>query len=114
MKKFIQNSIALAGLLVSGLSLFDDVSDDVQINNFDNIWIDCLALIQDNSPSLYATLIKNKAILKGNHIKVKLDHKLQENDIKEKKQEKYRREIEKVSRRRLWKRFYAKNLNCPG
>ena len=68
-------------------SLFDDVSDDVQINNFDNIWIDCLALIQDNSPSLYATLIKNKAILKGNHIKVKLDHKLQENDIKEKKQE---------------------------
>lgn len=26
MKKFIQNSIALAGLLVSGLSLFDDVS----------------------------------------------------------------------------------------
>lgn len=68
-------------------SLFDDVSDDVQINNFDNIWIDCLALIQDNSPSLYATLIKNKAILNGNHIKVKLDHKLQENDIKEKKQE---------------------------
>lgn len=68
-------------------SLFDDVSDDVQINNFDNIWSDCLALIQDNSPSLYATLIKNKAILNGNHIKVKLDHKLQENDIKEKKQE---------------------------
>ncbi len=68
-------------------SLFDDVNEDVQIYNFDNIWSDCLALIQDNSPSLYATLIKNKAILNGNIIKIKLDHKLQENDIKDKKHE---------------------------
>ncbi len=68
-------------------SLFDEVNEDVQINNFEQIWNGCLLLIQESSPSLLATLNKNKAILSGNIIKLKLDHKLQENDIKDRKQE---------------------------
>lgn len=68
-------------------TLFDELNEESEINNFEQLWSDCLEHLKENSPSLYATLNKNKAVLKANIIKIKLDHKLQEDDIKEKKQD---------------------------
>ncbi len=54
---------------------------------FDDLWAECLLIIKENSPSLYVTLSRNKAVLNGKNIDLKLDNKLQEDHLKSRKQE---------------------------
>lgn len=64
-----------------------DESIELTSKQFDTLWAECLLLIKDTFPSLFATLSRNKAVLNGNCINLILDNKLQEEDIKSKKTE---------------------------
>lgn len=86
-KSYLENNKTESLKAEEPKTLFDELNEELGINNFEQLWSDCLEHLKENSPSLYATLNKNKAVLKANIIKIKLDHKLQEDDIKEKKQD---------------------------
>ncbi len=70
------------------INLFDH-TDNIQITpvEFENIWDECLLLIKESSPSLYANLNQIKAVLNENTIKIKLGNKILEENLKSRKLE---------------------------
>jgi DNA polymerase-3 subunit gamma/tau len=69
----------------SDLALEAEVQYEISVQDFDVIWTEYLTTIQESSPSLYVTLVKNKAILNGNSIEITIDNKIQETELKQKK-----------------------------
>jgi DNA polymerase-3 subunit gamma/tau len=64
-----------------------DKKYSISQSKFEELWDECLLIIKDNSPSLYVTLSRNKAVLNDKNIALKLDNKLQEDHLKSRKQE---------------------------
>ncbi len=62
-----------------------DAQYEITQQNFEAIWMEYMVSIQESSPSLYATLTKNKPVLRDNIIDITIDNKVQETEIKQKK-----------------------------
>jgi len=58
---------------------------EITKQSFDELWMEYVVSIQESSPSLYATLTKNKPILRDNIIDITIDNKVQETEIKQKR-----------------------------
>ena len=83
------NKKPLVELLVEEPSAVSESDEKYAMSQakFDDLWAECLLIIKENSPSLYVTLSRNKAVLNGKNIDLKLDNKLQEDHLKSRKQE---------------------------
>ncbi len=64
-----------------------DVNYEISQENFEKFWMEYMESIMDSSPSLYATLTKNKPIVRGQIIDITIDNKVQETTIQQKKAE---------------------------
>ncbi len=83
------NNKPLVETSVEQLSMVSETDKKYSISQskFEELWDECLLIIKDNSPSLYVTLSRNKAVLNDRNIALKLDNKLQEDHLKSRKQE---------------------------
>ena len=72
---------------ISGLAQEPDIQYEISQQKFEELWMEYMNSIKESSPSLYATLTKNKPILRENIIDIKIDNKVQETEIKGKKGE---------------------------
>jgi DNA polymerase-3 subunit gamma/tau len=63
----------------------NEIDENIKLNEseFLNYWNECLLLINEKSTSLYVTLSKNQPVLENNNIILTIENKLQENQIKE-------------------------------
>ncbi|NVN95685.1 MAG: DNA polymerase III subunit gamma/tau [Bacteroidetes bacterium] len=62
-----------------------EVQYEVSQKKFEELWTEYMSTIEESSPSLYATLTKNKPLLQKNIIDITIDNKIQEIEIKQKK-----------------------------
>ncbi|MFZ4740525.1 MAG: DNA polymerase III subunit gamma/tau [Bacteroidales bacterium] len=72
---------------ISALVQEPDTQYEISKEKFEEFWMEYMNSIQESSPSLYATLTKNKPQLRDNIIDIKIDNKVQETEIKQKKGE---------------------------
>lgn len=72
---------------ISALVQESDNQYEISKEKFEEFWMEYMNSIQESSPSLYATLTKNKPQLRDNIIDIKIDNKVQETEIKQKKGE---------------------------